>query len=495
MKSISKSQYNRSLQCKKAFYLYRHRKDLLEYTSTQQKVMQQGTSFGIYMQQLFPGGVDVSQAAQSFGQKISLTKALISEGKQPIYEATLSANSFGVPLLCMVDILVPGEGGWHLYEVKSATSVKPEYITDAGFQQFVAQQMGVHVLSVNIIHVNNQYVRNGAIEIDKLGEIAEITANIKKAAIDVESELKELKGVDALTDSPEVGIGAHCDTPYGCGFKNHCWKNVTKEDSVFEFFSTAKAFELYNQGMQTMPSIPESYPFSGKIQTRFQAYIKKELLFNSHGVQAFIDELTYPLYYLDFETFMSAIPPYNTSRPYQQLCFQYSLHIQSEANGNCIHKAFLANPDEGDSRIPFITQLINDIGSKGSVIVYNIAFERKRLEEIGENFPEYAEACASINSRMIDLYIPFRDLDIYHPSMKGSASIKSVLPALVPALSYADLEVSQGGQAMDIYGNMVNHAYSSEEVKKLRKGLLEYCKLDTWAMVKLVEWLLKKRSA
>lgn len=487
-KPISKSQFNLSLQCEKAFWLYRHNKGLMQYSQSNLQVMEQGTQFGVLMQGLFPGGIDVSTEVENFSERISLTMSLLEDGSKPIYEATLTAKVDAFPLLCMVDIMVPGKNGWHIYEVKSATKVKPEYIMDAGFQQYVAKEMGINILSVNIVHVNNKYVRQGDLEINKLGTIADITAQIADAQIDFKGHLAYLKPVDAGGE-PIQEIGGHCLSPYTCGFKDYCWKDVPKEDAVFDFFSAKKAFGLYDKGMATMASIPQDYPFTGKAKKRFGAFKKDTVLFDAEKVQGFLEKLEYPIYYLDFETFMSAIPPYDNSRPYQQLCFQYSLHIQYEPGGEIEHREFLAHANAGDARLPFISHLIDDMGTDGSVVAYYAPFEISCLKKIAKDFPAYASACAQIINRMVDLFVPFRNLDVYHPAMKGSASIKAVLPALIPELSYDGLEVSQGGEAMQVFGNMVAGSYTAEKEASLRKALLEYCKLDTLAMVELVGWL------
>ena len=450
--------------------------------------MSQGTTFGEYMQQLFPGGVDINVKARQFGEKISLTKEWLKKGNQPIYEATLAAYKEGVPLLCMVDILVPTDGGWEIYEVKSSTKVKPEHITDVAFQKYVAEQMGLRIEAVHVVHVNNQYTRMGTLEVEKLGMVANIDEQVEEIAIDFDREIENLKFLDQGSE-PEVNIGPHCHKPYECGFKNYCWRDVPTENAVIDFFPDAKAFSLMEEGYYTLDSIPENYPFKGQVAQRFNGWKKGEIQIDKTGVQSFLDKLEYPLNYLDFETFMSAIPKFDYSRPYQQICFQYSLHIQDSPKGNCLHKEFLDLAEGADPRIPFIENLIRDINGSGSVVTYNASFEKACLEGIAINFPQYADDCRQIIHRIVDLLEPFSKLWVYHPDMKGSASIKAVLPALIPELSYAEMEIANGGTAMEVFDNMINKAYTPAENQTLRQALLEYCKLDTWAMVKLVEWL------
>ena len=201
-------------------------------------------------------------------------------------------------------------------------------------------------------------------------------------------------------------------------------------------------------------------------------------------IRKFTDGLNYPLYYLDFETIGPAVPKYNGSRPYQQLVFQYSLHIQETPISELEHREYLADPLQ-DPRIGFIEQLIQDCGFNGDVLVYNIGFERSKLNNLIEVFPEYSGELRGIVDRLKDLMIPFQKKWYYTPKMRGSYSIKSVLPALVPELSYNDLDIKEGGVASNTFLSMLNGSFEGD-VKETRNQLLEYCKLDTYAMVKIL---------
>ena len=206
-------------------------------------------------------------------------------------------------------------------------------------------------------------------------------------------------------------------------------------------------------------------------------------------IRNFTNGLNYPLYYLDFETIGPAVPKYDGSRPYQQLVFQYSLHVQEISNSEIIHKEQLADPSQ-DPRIGFIEQLIQDCGSSGDIIVYNIGFERGKINDLINVFPDYSNELRGIVNRLKDLMIPFQQKWYYTPEMRGSYSIKYVLPALVPELSYNDLDIKEGGTASNTFLSMVNETFEGD-VEETRKQLLEYCKLDTFAMVKIMEKLLK----
>jgi hypothetical protein len=213
----------------------------------------------------------------------------------------------------------------------------------------------------------------------------------------------------------------------------------------------------------------------------------KKYSINIEEIRNFTNGLNYPLYFLDFETIGPAGPKYNGSRPYQQLVFQYSLHVQEISNSEIIHKEHLADPSQ-DPRIGFIEQLIQDCGTSGDIIVYNIGFERGKINDLIEVFPQYSNELRRIVNRLKDLMIPFQQKWYYTPEMKGSYSIKYVLPALVPELSYNNLEIKEGGTASNTFLSMVNGSFKGD-VEETRRQLLEYCKLDTYAMVKILEKL------
>jgi len=204
-------------------------------------------------------------------------------------------------------------------------------------------------------------------------------------------------------------------------------------------------------------------------------------------IRNFTNGLNYPLFFLDFETFGPAVPIYDGSRPYQQLVFQYSLHIQETSTSEIQHREYLAEPTE-DPRIGFVEQLIQDCGSSGDILVYNIGFERGKLNDLIDVFPQYSNELCGIINRLKDLMIPFQQKWYYTPEMRGSYSIKSVLPAIVPELSYSDLPIKDGGTASNTFLSMVNGSFEGD-VEKTRKQLLEYCELDTYAMVKILDVL------
>jgi hypothetical protein len=305
----------------------------------------------------------------------------------------------------------------------------------------------------------------------------------------IPNEVRRLKNVIESPEAPNVDIGNHCSDPYDCDFRGTCWKHIP-DYSIFNIsrLNKDKKFDLYNQGVITLDDIDLAQTDLIPNQVlQVQSEINGTSHIDSDEIRNFTNGLNYPLYYLDFETIGSAVPKYDGSRPYQQLVFQYSLHIQEAPKFELEHREYLADPSQ-DPRIGFIKQLIHDCGSSGDILVYNIGFEKGKLKDLIEVFPEYSNELRGIVNRLKDLMMPFQQKWYYTPEMRGSYSIKSVLPALVPELSYNDLEIKEGGTASNTFLSMVNGTFEGD-VEDKRRQLLEYCKLDTYALVKILETL------
>lgn len=484
---LSKSTFIKSLQCKKAFYLNKHHKDLRDEVSEQQEaIFRQGTNVGELAQELFPGGVDVSpENYWDFSNSIKQTTELLANDNAVIYEAAFEFEG----VLCALDILVKKDGVITAYEVKSSTSVKEVYEQDATLQYYIMKQCGFEPENIYVVHINNQYSRNGDLDIESLFTKSSVLSEVKQFEPQIGDLIRDNKRILTLKDTPKVDIGAHCTTPYGCDFMGHCWKHIP-EYSIFDIsgLRTKKKFGLYERGITELFDIPEEYQLSDNQRLQIEVERSGETHIDKEAIGEFLNSLNYPLYFLDFETFQSAVPLFDNSRPYQQLVFQYSLHIQSEINGETTHHEFLANGDGTDPRKGFTEQLIKDCGKKSDVLVYNIGFERGRLRELIVSFPQYDNDLQAIIDRMVDLMIPFQKKHYYAPDLMGSYSIKYVLPSLVPELSYKDLEIQNGGMAMNTFGNMMEGSFEGDEATT-RRALIEYCKMDTLAMVRILQRL------
>ena len=486
---LSKSTFIRGLQCEKSLYLYKHHYRLKDPTpSSLQPVFDQGTNIGLLAQELFPNGADASPENHfKMVESVVKTQDFVSQGESIIYEATFQFNN----VLAALDILVKDEEGWKAYEVKSSTKVSETYIKDAAIQYHTITNSGVDLKDISIVHINNQYTREGELDIHQLFTIESVYDQVLEFLPQIPNQVRRLKNVIESPETPNVDIGNHCSDPYDCDFKGTCWKHIP-DYSIFNIsrLKKDKKFDLYNKGVITLDDIDLGHTDLNPNQVlQVQSEVNGTTYIDIEEIRNFTNGLNYPLYYLDFETIGPAVPKYNGSRPYQQLVFQYSLHIQETLTSVIEHREYLADPSQ-DPRIGFIEQLISDCGTSGDILVYNIGFERGKINDLIEVFPEYSNELRGIVNRLKDLMIPFQQKWYYTPEMRGSYSIKYVLPALVPELSYNDLEIKEGGTASNTFLSMVNGSFKGD-VKETRRQMLEYCKLDTFAMVKILEKLLE----
>lgn len=480
--SLSKSLFIRGLQCHKSLYLDRYHPELKdEVTEAQSRLFEVGSEVGLLARDLFPGGIEIPYEGYTLQEQIERTAAAMREGTVTIYEAAFEYNG----LFMKADILNKGPRGWDLFEVKATSEVKDVHVHDVAYQYHVLTGAGVDVLSANVVHLNNQYVREGAIDVSNLFTIEDVTDPVKEREVFVASEIVRMR--ETLSgDAPRIDIDTYCDDPYPCDFQSHCWQHIP-EDSVFDLRQRgARPFDLYRQGIILLEGVPLEM-VSGSQLMQVEAFQGKKEYVNIEGVREFIDTLWYPLYFLDFETFMSAIPPFDGLRPYQQVPFQYSLHFIEREGADLGHYEFLAEPNV-DPRPDLADKLLKEIPDNACIVAYNATFEITRLRELARFLPQYSMRLDAIIENIRDLMVPFRKGSIYHWQMKGSYSQKAVLPALVPQLSYEDMEVANGGMAMDAYARMCG-CDDPDETANIRRALLDYCKLDTLGMVRILETL------
>ena len=484
---LSKSTYIRGLQCDKSLYLYKHHYNLKDPISkSTQVIFDQGNEIGILAQKLFPNGVDASPPNHfRMIDSVLKTEKFINNGETIIYEATFNFND----VLAALDILVKDSDGWRAYEVKSSTKVSDTYIKDAAIQYYTIINSGIELKDISIVHINNQYERNGELNVHELFKIESVLSDVLDYLPEIPEKINHFKNVIQSPEVPKIKIGTHCTSPYDCDFKGTCWKHIP-EYSVFDIsgLNIKKKFDLYDKGIVTIDEINlDEVALNANQELQVKSEINQSIHIEKDKLNSFLEQLNYPLYFLDFETFGSGIPLYSKSKPYQQLVFQYSLHIQETSTSGIKHKEFLAYTDK-DPRKDFIKRLITDCGVSGDILVYNIGFERGKLNDLSEAFPEYSDELSEIINRLKDLMIPFQKKWYYTPEMKGSYSIKSVLPALVPGMSYDELEIKEGGSASNIFLSMVKGTFTGED-EKTRDNLKEYCKLDTLAMVEILKIL------
>jgi hypothetical protein len=482
---LSKSTFLRGVQCQKSLYLNHYHHELRdELEEGAQHRMRLGLQVGELARDLFPGG-ELARTKGPFIAKAALdrTRKLIDGGTPVIYEAAVQHDG----VLTFLDILVRTDSGWHAYEVKSTTAVKDEHHLDVALQYFILNSLGMQIEDMFLLHLNRDYVRHGDLDLAALFTPISLLEQAQALQTAVAAGIEACKATLKCDSVPEIDIGPYCKDPVECDFIGHCWAHVP-EVSVFNVhYLGKKAFNLYAQDVLRIEDIPEDYPLSKRPRFHVEAHKSGQKIVDRNEIRAFLDGLTYPLHFLDFETFMLPIPPFNGTRPYIQIPYQFSLHLRDQPGGELRHSGFMAEAGT-DPRQEFIERLLEGTQQSGSIVVYNLAFERTRLTELAEGFPEFTEQLQERIERLVDLMVPFKQRHLYLPEMHGSYSIKAVLPTLVDDLSYAGMSISDGTQAMVAYLSTWEDP-DQARISTIRNELWEYCKLDTLAMVRITDEL------
>ena len=485
---LSKSSFLMGLQCEKQLYLYKHHYKLKDPVSEmQQAVFNRGKDVGILAQQLFPGGIDVSpESPFKYDEAIGKTRELIKNGTKTLYEASFIYEG----VLVISDIVVKYGNKWKIYEVKSSTSVSETNELDAAIQYYVLSNSGVDISDISIIYINNEYTRFGSLNINELFIKESVMKKVQELQGFVAENVERLKKVIGKRKIPDINIGEHCTNPYTCSFYDYCWNDIP-EDSVFDLsgMHLNKKFELYYDGIIKLDEIPEEMKLNKTSQLQLDSYRSGKTIIDRKNISEFLSDVSYPLYFMDFETFQPAVPLYDNSRPYQQIPFQWSLHYKKNKSGKLEHYEYLGEPGI-DPRKKFIETLLKATEKSGDILVYNKSFEISRLNEFAGDFQDYGKEIDERISRIKDLMVPFQKKYYYTPEMKGSYSIKAVLPALVPELGYDSLDISEGSEASLAFERLLKET-DMIKISEIRKQLLEYCKLDTLAMVRILEVLEK----
>lgn len=482
---LSKSRYLHGLQCPKYLWLETWRKELRnEFDETTEETLAQGHHVGAFAQELFPGGVEIPYEGLCIDEQLQQTQEAIKRSKV-IYEGSFNYNG----VIVKADILRKVRGGWELYEVKSTKEVEDHHYDDLAVQYHVISNTGIQITNAYLVHINTSYQRKGALDPQQLFTIVNLTEDVLKMQSGVKKQVLAQKKILAGTE-PSVPIGPYCSEPYECGFSDHCWQDVPDEGSVFDLAGKgADCYQLFHEGIRKLIDIPLDR-LKSKQRQQVEATKKKQTIVNKEGLQEFLDTLWYPLCFLDFETFQEAIPSYNGQSPYQQVPFQFSLHIKKKPGGKLYHHEYLAQPNV-DPRKEFLDELLQVLPDDGCILVYYRPFEQDKLTKLGELFPRKKKQIQKLTTNMVDLLDPFKARHLYSWKQNGSHSLKAVLPAFVKDLSYDDLEIADGAAAMQAYHQMCALVDSPRKLATLRKQLLAYCKQDTLAMVRLLETIKK----
>lgn len=487
--NLSKSKYTTTWQCPKALWMKKYKPEELLITDDIQARMETGNIVGDLAMSLFGNYVDVTTYNNNkidLNQMCRRTIEEMNKGTDNICEASFIYNG----LYCAVDILKKENDGYAIYEVKSSThDDKDVYFADIAYQKYVLEHCGINVTGTYLVVINNEYVYDGTLKLNELFKITNVKEGVDNQSLIVESNLKKAEEVLSSDKEPNIDIDIHCNKPYKCAFWNYCSKNLPKP-SVFDLYRIhfKDAVKFYKEGLVSFDQLENDLRIKSTTQIKQIDYAlhNKGIFIDKAIIGQFLDNCTYPLYFLDFETEQPVIPKYIGTRPYQQIPFQYSLHYIEKEGGELKHKEFLGISGE-DPRRALAEQLCEDIPYDVCTMAYNKGFECGRIRELAEAFPDLSDHLLNIEKNIVDLLDPFRQGGYYCKEMGGSFSIKSVLPAMFPndpELDYHNLEgVHNGSEAMTIYPQI--QFMDEDEKNKARYNLLKYCELDTYAMVKI----------
>jgi len=487
---LTKSDYIRYLQCKKYLWLNKIRPELLskEINDNLKRTFEVGFEVEVVAYKLFHGGVDAQ--ADSIPASIAKTKVLMEAKKPIIFQPTIS----GKDLSCRADIIKLSDDGesWDIYEVKSTTEVKDIHIDDLAFQKICFEEAGLKVGKVVLIHIDNKYIKNGDINPHELLTEIDISEEIKNREEVTKLEIKNALEILKIKEEPEIRILRQCSNPYDCPFISYCWKDFPNHSiySIAGALGKKKLEALLDECIIEVKDIPLKLLTNDRLKKHHCAVTNNIVHIEKDNIKKEIANIGYPIYFLDYETFGPAIPIIDGYSPYQRIVFQYSLHIQESPGAELKHFYYLAKNSKDPSK-EMAQSLEKYISKTGSVIAWNMGFEKGCNSEMGEREPEFKIFFEDINNRMYDLMHIFKKGFYVHKEFHGSASLKKVLPVVVPELNYGALDISEGMTASNSWGDMITKNMSQEEKDKIYHNLLKYCELDTLAMVRILEELKK----
>jgi hypothetical protein len=484
---ISKSKFVAGCQCVKRLYWQVHEPELAaEPGAADQAIMQQGHEVGMLVRQLFPGGVEV-RSDRGLDEAIRATRELVASREIPaIYEGVFEHGG----VLVRVDVLHRRrDGRWRLIEVKSTTDVKDHHLDDLGIQYRVVSRSGLDIGSCFLANINRGYVfEGGLIEVRRLLKVRNLTRQVERLQPKFTFQLRSQFTVLSMPKAPDIAPGRQCNDPVTCEFFDRC--NIPRPNDHIGYLPrlhASAAEELEKMGIESIRDIPADFELT-EIQRRAAMCVQTgEPWYDIEGLKTTLAGLRDPILFMDFETVNPAIPRFAGMRPYDHLPFQWSLHVQRAPEAKLEHFEFLAT-DGSDPRCEFITSVCEALGESGSIVVYNAGFESKRLAELAVWLPEFAARIENIQSRLWDLLPVIRN-HVYHPAFRGSYSLKSALPTLVPEMTYEGMAVANGQNAGLAWESLVRGGLDRDGCDRIRKGLLEYCRQDTLALVKILTML------
>lgn len=483
---FSKSKYTAFKKCEKLCWLQKYKPEERKIDAEAQARFARGTEVGELARGLFGAYKDATvvkiDGSLDLNAMKTRTATLVATGAENICEAAFSYNG----LYCAVDILHKQGDGYAIYEVKSSTSLHEYYVADLAYQKYVVQNCGVNVVGAYLILLNGEYRRHGALDIHKLFAIEDISDRLGEEIDRMDAVLSRAETV-MNGPEPPTEIGIKCAP--SCDYWKYCTRGLPSP-SVFDLYSFPGKWDCYAKGIVTFSDVlSHGVPLTFVQKMQIEHALADKLVYvNKEGIKAFLSTLTYPLYFLDFETMQMAVPEFEGAKPNEQIPFQYSLHRLTE-NGELGHTEFLAESGI-DPRRKLAERLCEDFPQDVCTLAYNSKFECGVISRLAEVFPDLAPRLTNIKEGIVDLLPVFRNGYYYNRAMGGSFSMKSVLPAVYPDMDYHNLDTVQNGiDAMLVFPKIKD--MPPEEAERTRAALLEYCERDTLAMVMLLRELIR----
>ena len=342
------------------------------------------------------------------------------------------------------------------------------------------------VRNISVIHVDNSYVRDGEIDAAALTATTDVTEAVKDRLEQTKVDAGKAYETARLASCPDISplhanLGA---------FKE--WLGIYKTlaplpgNSFYELGGiNAKAVELFQDaGITSIDDIPESLEVSKTINNQLRAYRNNGPIIDQQRIKQFLDSLEFPLYFFDYETMGSLVPQFDGMRPYVQYPFQYSLHVLDSPEAELRREEYL-HDEKSNPAGSLVAAMQSHFGQSGTVLAWNMSFEKGCNDRLAEFVPEAAEFLRYINERMVDLMVPFSSGSYIDHRFRGSASIKNVLPVMCPELSYKDLGIQEGQAASRMWTETVLDDKHEADKTQILSDLREYCQLDTLAMVEI----------
>lgn len=482
---LSKSRIQSGRQCHKRLWLELHQPGLVEWDDAAQARLDEGTAFGELAQDLLGGGLLIE--ADHFHVREALTETTAALGRPRkevprLFEAAFEFQGVRV----RVDALERGLRSDTLIEVKSTTTVKDEHVWDCAIQTWVARGAGRPLKRVLLAHVDNSFVYTKKGSYEGLLATEDITERVEALLPQIPRIVAKLKRVGA-GPMPAIASGAHCHEPYGCPLLSHCLASepAPPDYPVNVLPRGGKLAEwLRGEGYLDIRDVPDDL-LTHDVHKRVVAATRDDKAFVSDELAGILDAIPYPRFYLDFETISFVVPRWLKTRPFEQLPFQFSCHVETARRK--LHEEFFLDTSGDSPLTAFADRLVEVLGEEGPVLVWNKGFEGSCIAALAKHFPKRRAALLRIRERLVDLLPIYRD-HYYHRDMCGSWSIKNVLPTIAPDLAYGDLAVGDGGAAQGAWLEAIHSETSPERREELRKNLLDYCGRDTMAMVRLARW-------